>query len=279
MLNIGGRSIVTVGIVPMISDLRNYRLPNLEEMTDGLTAATSILKLRKTVKALKLDKHEKLHTLVSIFDKDSYVEALISVIGTMIPIFEDSMIGNILENGDLQIIPETLGINRFGAEDLYDVLCNPEGTFTPDESLEVFLAALDFVPGDDAWAECNEYFGWYVPDCPQIDLETEFDRKRMFRKLRAAGMAPFIGAMDVAMGMSNTFFSYRPYDGIDDTVEFTTQNVRMLIREKKDADRKLADLEMAQAMADEDIGYYQKFADIWVSSFVPKKKGETNDRQ
>lgn len=251
--------------------LRRFRPVTFDEMLESFKGVAAIKEVRRVAHALKLDQDERLKTLACLWDKGEYVSTVIGLLARIIPIWEDQMISSILDEGNLEILPEALGMNRFYGDDSWECFNDPGAYFYPDNAVEVFIAALDRDIDDESWAICNEYFGWNVPEMPSIPYGSVFSLRSMKRKLRAADMEVFIGAMDVAIGIDNIFFCCDIFND-PDVIEFNIREVRRLMREAKSARLKHINLEMAEQMAKEDNTLFQKYLNIWVSSFKPAIK-------
>lgn len=252
--------------------LAGLRMLPFTDMRVDLQQAKSVMRMSRVVKELGLHEDDRLRTLTVIFDRNHYIESLLAVLGDRIPIMQDEILTSLLEEGgEVFLIPEPLGMNWFSYEEFFEVIDTPAAQFGIEKGLEVFIKCLDYTVIGFPWEECNNYFGWNLPEPPEIPKNTNFDLERMERCLRCSGMEPFFDAMDVAIGIDNTFFTFNPYSG-DEPLDFTVEVFQMLEEEWKIAQMKIASTHEAQSMVSTNPDLYRKFAELWKGSFVPREE-------
>lgn len=247
-----------------------FRLDNFAGMEGALSVSADRLRLVEAIKGLRLQNRESLKTLVNVLDLNSWCEEALALICQECGLDHEQMEEDSLNDGLFNLYPEMMGLNYLSWDDLYNLFENPWEMEEKDQLL-FFFRYLDDAPGRDIWELAIERFNWQVGEWVPLQWDDILLNFGGFcRDMKRNGLNDFLAAAEISIGYGEiAHFTWSYFsDDLADNIDFNIQNLRILRKDFKRAQKVLERYQRALERLEREPEVLGKILMLWNGNFV-----------
>jgi hypothetical protein len=229
--------------------LKSLKSLGFEEVLGRINSIHSRINVVITAKQMHLNKNPELKTLACAFSDDAYCEKVVEILAEELPVIDPQ---EYLEDGNYYLMADIVGMNAWREEEVQELISDPEN-YGKDFSLTAFLELINYgIDDDEPWKNCIEYFNWPIVAHYAVKYGFDLDHNYIKKSLRKHG-APaevYTMVMLTLFPPANDLLCITADDWECDPscmdVEITTENIRLLRKQWKQAQKLIEQLEPAR---------------------------------